>query len=103
MNEKKVKKSLLEQLTLRNATSDFYIDLINDYMSLWHSKELLVADIKERGTVYKEPNSSGRNVSKNNPSTKELVMVNKQMLALLKDLGLNEPAVSSEPDDGELL
>lgn len=103
MNEKKVKKSLLEQLKLRNAISDFYTDLINDYMSLWRTKEQLSDDLQNRGTVYLEANSSGREVFKNNPSTKELVMVNKQMLSLLKDLGLNEPAVSNEPDDGDLI
>lgn len=103
MSEKKIKQSLLEQLKMRNATSEFYIDLINDYMSMWRTKELLDADLRDRGTVYKEPNSTGREVFKNNPSTKELVMVNKQMLSLLKDLGLNEPAVNDEPDDGDLL
>ena len=38
-------------------------------------------------------------MQKNNPSTKELVMVNKQMLSLLKELGLSTDKVCDTEDD----
>lgn len=83
-----VEQSLMEQLALSGANQEHYIDLIRDYMGMWDIKTKLLADIEVRGVVYKENSASGIPMMKNNPSTKELVAVNKQMLSLLKELNL---------------
>ena len=38
MTQKQVRTSLLEQLRLQNKTSEFYEDLVNDYMTLLFGK-----------------------------------------------------------------
>ena len=87
--ESKIKDSLLIQLTSKGANIDHFVDLINDYVSLWEIKNQLVSDIKNRGVMYEDFSSVGIKMMKNNPSVKELVGINKQMLSLLKELGLN--------------
>ena len=100
MSRAGVKKDLLEQLRVQGKTGQYFEDLINDYCSLWDVKTKLIKDIKARGVMYEDYSSVGVKVMKNNPSTKELVMVNRQMLAILKDLGLNSAEVAE--DDEEL-
>lgn len=92
--------SLMEQLALKGASVDCFEDLILDYMSLWDTKNALIADIGNRGVMFKDKSSVGIEMMKNNPSVKELVMVNRQMLTLLKELGLStENAAGGDGDD----
>jgi len=83
---KLVKESLLEQLASKGASVQCFEDLISDYMSLWETKNKLIKDIKRRGVVYEDVSSVGVKMMKNNPSVKELVMVNRQMLMILKEV-----------------
>ena len=100
ISRKKVRESLIEQLALKGATKDHYIDLISDYMKLWDVKNALQADIKDRGVTFKDYSSTGVMMQKNNPSVKELVMVNRQMLSILKELGLStDNAGAGDEDD----
>ena len=85
----KIEYSLMEQLAMMGGNKDHYSDLINDYMGLWDVKNALFDDIKLRGVTYKDLSSVGISMQKNNPSVKELVTVNKQMLSVLKELGLS--------------
>ena len=95
-----IRDALLEQLAMLGAGQEHYIDLIDDYMSMWNIKTKLAEDLKTRGTVYTDKSSVGVSMLKNNPSTKEFVMVNKQMLSLLKELGLStDNAVGSDEDE----
>jgi len=96
-NQTKIENSLLEQLALLGAMKEQYIDLIRDYMALWDTKTELRKDIKKEGVSYKEYSSTGSLVKKNNPSVKDFVMVNKQMLSLLKELGIS----TANNGDGE--
>jgi len=81
--------SLREQLALKGASLDHYEDLITDYMGFWDTKNALLADITTRGVVYQDVSAAGNLMWKNNPSVKELVMVNRQMLSILKELKLS--------------
>jgi len=92
-----IKDSLLLQLATKGARLDHYDDLIDDYMTLWDTKNALAADIKTRGVMFKDVSSVGVPMMKNNPSVKELVMVNRQMLSVLKELKLS----TDEPGGGE--
>lgn len=94
-----IKNSLEKQLAMMSATQDHYADLINDYMGMWDVKNALFADIKLRGVTYKDVSSVGIEMQKNNPSVKELVMVNKQMLSVLKELGLSTASARSGEED----
>ena len=88
-NKTDIEESLLEQLAMLGAMKEHYIDLIRDYMGLWEVKTALLLDIKLRGVTFIDNSSTGIRMQKNNPSVKELVMVNKQMLSLLKEVGIS--------------
>ena len=95
-----IQASLQEQLALKGASLDHYEDLLSDYMNLWDTKNKLILDIKKRGVVYQDVSASGNLMWKNNPSIKELVLVNKQMLSILKELKLStNEAGGGDADD----
>ena len=94
-----IENSLLEQLALLGAMKAHYIDLINDYLGMWNVKSALLIDIGKRGVTYKDVSSVGISMMKNNPSVKELVMINRQMLSLLKELGLSTSNIKDSDED----
>ncbi|MEG1106510.1 MAG: P27 family phage terminase small subunit [Eubacterium sp.] len=95
-----VKESLVKQLVEKGADIECFIDLIEDYMGLWEVKNKLKDDIEIRGVMYEDYSSVGVKMQKNNPSVKELVGVNRQMLLILKELGINTAGCASGADDG---
>lgn len=97
-----VKKSLIEQLKLQGADVGFFQSLIDDYMRLWDTKEALADDIAARGVVYTEIGSTGKLVTKNNGSVKDLVSVNRQMLTILDKLNLSTENVAKALESDEL-
>ncbi|WP_461367239.1 P27 family phage terminase small subunit [Candidatus Darwinibacter acetoxidans] len=98
----RIKESLLEQLEMKGADMDHFVDLVEDYMSLWDVKNDLLEDIKKRGVMYKDFSSVGIEMMKNNPSVRELVGINRQMLSILKDLDINTKTVARFNDDDEM-
>lgn len=96
-----VQESLMQQLAQKGAAFSCYEDLIFDYMTLWDTKKKLATDIKKRGVVYEDYSSVGVKMMKNNPSVKEIVMVNRQMMAILKELGLNAGAATGGGGDAD--
>ncbi|HHV02957.1 MAG TPA: hypothetical protein GXX64_03450 [Bacteroidales bacterium] len=97
-----IEESLLEQLEMKGADMDHFVDLVRDYMSLWDVKNDLLEDIKKRGVMYKDFSSVGIEMMKNNPSVRELVGINRQMLSILKDLDINTKTVARFNDDDEM-
>lgn len=89
----KVKKNLIQQLKLRGADIPVFLDLIEDYMSLWETKELLIADIRENGIRIRYDNGGGQVGEKDNPSVQLQVRVNAQMLKILAQLGISTDKV----------
>ncbi len=89
-----VRKSLMEQLLLKGADVPCFTDLIDKYMELWDIDSLLNADIKKRGVTYQAPSSVGVMMWKRNPSVKERVMINRQMLSILRHLKITTEEVS---------
>ncbi len=95
-----IKKELIKQLSLKRANIDPFLSLVDDYLDLWSIKNELIKDIKSNGSVLKDLDSTGHGCrGKNNPSVKELVGVNKQMLSILKELGLSTANVGGDEDD----
>lgn len=95
----RIKNNLLSQLKNKGAHEDAYIDLVNDYMSMWRIKNQLIADINSRGVQVKTFNSHGQEIYKKNDSIVELPKYNSQMLKLLNDLGLSAHEIDSGDDD----
>lgn len=88
---KEVRKSLIEQLKNKGADIALFTDQVEDYMQLWDLKELLISDIRETGLRTSD--------GKDNTSPKQLPIVNRQMLALLKTLGVTTDGIIGEEDD----
>ena len=102
MTKKEMRDSLLEQLRLQNKTSDFYEDLVNDYMDYWSLKKKLIADIRKKGLRYETVNGNGLTVEKPNESVNNLPKITAAMLKILNDLNLKEPLSNSSLEDGYL-
>lgn len=78
-----IRESLMEQLVKSGADIDVLVDMVDQYIELWEISQLLTADIQERGVTYTEESARGVPMVKSNPSVKEKVGVNKQMLQIL--------------------
>lgn len=102
MTKKEVQNSLMEQLRLQGKTSNFYCDLVRDYMAYWEIKKKLIADIKKKGLRYKAINGNGIEVEKPNESVTNLPKITASMLKILNDLNLKEPLSESTPEDDYL-
>lgn len=89
------------QLKDAGAEMAHFVDQVRDYMAMWDTKQKLIADIKKRGVVYQDFSATGTLMQKNNPSVKELVGVNRQMLMILKELGLSTSKVSATGDEDD--
>lgn len=99
MTKKEVKESLIEQLRLQNKTSDFYQDLVNDYMDYWGLKKKIISDIRKKGIRYKTINGNGIEVEKPNESVTNLPKITMAMLKILSDLNLKEPLSNSSAEE----
>ena len=97
-----IKESLLEQLRLQNKTSDFYLDLVSDYMDYWSLKKKLITDIRKKGIRYETVNGNGIEVEKPNESVTNLPKITTAMLKILNDLNLKEPLSNSSAEDDYL-
>ncbi len=95
----RILESLQAQLAVKGNYLEHYNDLLKDYIALWETKNLLIKDIKKRGVVYTDVSAAGHEMMKNNPSVKELVAVNRQMLTILKELKLTTDEMVGEDDE----
>lgn len=98
----RIRKNLLTQLEVKGAYKETYIDLVNDYMSMWEIKNKLIEDINSRGVQVKTYNSNGQMIYKKNDSIVELPKYNSQMLKLLNDLGLSAHEVDKGDGNDDL-
>ena len=89
-----------KQLAARGADIDLFNDQIQDYMTMWDLKEKLKDDIEENGLRLKYLTASGK-VEKHNPSVKQLPLINKQMLMLLKQLDISTDKVVKDGEDAD--
>lgn len=92
-----IEKGLKDQLAANKIYGAQYVDLVNDYLSLWDIKNKLIADIKKRGVSIEWHNGAGQSGYKKNDSIAELNKTNAQMLKILSELGLK--AVETKADD----
>lgn len=98
---KRVKRSLEKQLEAKGADIDMFNDQINDYMTMWDLKEKLKDDIEENGLRMKYLTANGGYAEKDNPSVKQLPLINKQMLMLLKQLDISTDKVVKDGEDAD--
>ena len=83
-----IKASLLDQLERAGNNTEFYINLVGDYMDMYVTKELLNEDVRERGVRVYYDNGGGQRGYKKNESIDQALKVNAQMLKLLTELDI---------------
>lgn len=101
MTRKQVEKSLLDQLAAAGADIDAFRGLVSDYMAMYGVCEALKKDIRKNGVMIEAACSTGKVITKPNPSLKELRDTSKAMLSIIKQLGLSIDTVRI-PDDDDL-
>lgn len=99
---KKIRQDLLDQLFRSGNSSEYTIDLVEDYMSMWITKQLLIEDIKERGVRVRYDNGGGQSGFKKNDSVDQNIKVNAQMLKLLAELKLSPSDAEGGGEDEQL-
>ena len=102
MDGEAIERELIEQLKEKGAIRAHYMDLVNDYMSLWDIKNQLIMDIKMRGVYVEWQNSETQYGSKKNDSVGELLKVNGQMLKILAELGIRGADIKAAEEEFSL-
>ena len=99
ISEKKVKDSLVNQLSEKGIETDYNLSLIDDYMKHWKIVADSNKDIKSRGAVVKAFDCKGNEVTKTNESIKIMNTEQAIMLKIIQLLGLQEPVQKESADD----
>ena len=99
ITRKTIKTDLINQLAKNGNTSRYYLDLVEDYMHLWDTKNALFKDIQERGVVCTYNNGGGQTGCKQNDSVPAVLKVNAQMTKILDSLGIKPSLVLVDDDD----
>ena len=94
-----MKTSLEDQLKAKGADIELFIDQIKDYMTMWDLKERLKDDIEENGLRLMYKTANGGTAEKDNPSVKQIPLINKQMLMLLKQLEISTDNAARDGSD----
>lgn len=96
---KSIRESLTQQLQAKGADKEHFLSLVDDYCWYWAQHRAMQRDIRKRGRTYEAVSSQGKKYEKDNPSVKNAQVYSRQMLLILKELGLTTDTVSSDDDD----
>lgn len=96
---KRIKKDLIHQLEMNEANTPTFLSQVDDYMSMWVVKEMLIADIEKRGTNIIYDNGGGQKGTKKNESIAEQVKVSSQMLKILDTLKIKTSTLVDDYGD----
>lgn len=97
----RIRGDLMDQLDRQGTVGEHFASLVDDYMELWTTKNLLNDDIRNRGVVCKYNNGGGQSGQKKNDSIAEMLKISNQMLSILSTLGIKADA-GEGADDEEL-
>lgn len=98
----RIKQDLTDQLERNFTCGEHFSDLIDDYMALYETKNLLIEDIRKRGVTVEYNNGGGQKGVKKNESIEQLLKVNTQMLKILDALGIKAVQETDGDIDDEL-
>lgn len=99
MKQEDIRKGLVKQLENKGAKTPHFLSLVEDYIFMHAQVQKMKASIRKTGTEYEATSAAGKKYKKENPAVKNIVLYNRQMLAILKELGLDTNGVGGE--DGE--
>ena len=94
-----IRTSLIDQLERSGNDLPHFLNMVEDYMSMYVTKELCKADIADRGISVTSIGSTGQLVTKKNDSADLLLKTNQQMIKLLDMLGIKPDAGLGTEDE----
>ena len=97
-----IKQDLLDQLDRNGTVGGYYMDMIEDYMELWDTKNKLTTDIKRRGAKVEVVTAAGSVNVKTNDSVLDRLKVNAQMLKILDSIGIKPAQTDGDAGDDEM-
>nr|AHF24090.1 putative terminase small subunit [uncultured bacterium Contig643] len=98
---KKLRDSLIEQLRKSGNDNDVFLDMVEDYMAMYITKEMCKKDVEMRGVTVTSTGSQGQKITKKNDNIDSILKINQQMIKLLDKLGI-DPDAGEDPDDDEM-
>ncbi len=99
MTKSDIKKSLIKQLETKGADTAHFLSMIDDYMFLYDQVKAMKESIKKQGMEYESRSAAGKTYMKENPAIKNIILYNRQMLAILKELDLSTDGAGDLEDD----
>lgn len=99
MKRAEIKESLILQLEKKNAKTPHFLSLIDDYMFLYDQVQKMKASIRKDGAEYETTSAAGKTYTKENPAIKNIIIYNRQMLAIMKELGIGTEEAGEMEDD----
>lgn len=100
--ERKIKKSLIDQLVIQGKRTHYNEDLVETYVEHWKIKEKLKKDIEENGLRVKVVSGNGFETEKPNTSIGDLQKETSIMLQILDKMGLKDPVIKKSAADNYL-
>ena len=98
----KIKKDMIQQLSMKNMTQSYYLDLVDQYVYYYNIMEDLKEDIKKNGVRVEVTSGNGFTTMKTNDSIDRAHKTTQIMLKILSDLDLKQPIVDDESDSDYL-
>ncbi|MCM1026515.1 MAG: P27 family phage terminase small subunit [Roseburia sp.] len=99
MKQADIKKGLINQLEKKGAKTAHFLSLVEDYMFLHGQVQKMKTSIRQKGMEYEAVSAAGKTYQKENPAAKNIILYNRQMLAILKELGLSTDGLADDEDD----
>ena len=97
---RQIYSSLVEQLERSGNDTPYFLNQIDQYMSMYITTKLCAEDIDRRGINITSVGSTGQTVTKKNESIDSLLKTNQQMIKLLDKLQISPETAAA--DDEEL-
>ncbi len=97
-----IRNGLVRQLEQKGSKTPHFLSMVEDYMFLHGQVQKMKASIRKDGVEYEAVSAAGKTYVKENPAVKNIVLYNRQMLSILKELGLNTDGAEGNGEDDEL-
>lgn len=98
--QSQIRASLEAQLRDRGADVLHFQALLDDYMFYYRMHKHMQADIRKNGTLVEAVSAAGKSYMKENPAIKQAALYSKQMLCILRELGLTTDNCRPTSDEG---
>lgn len=99
MGISKVEQSLMKQLEEKGANVEHFRSLIKDYVWMNGQLKKMKKSIRDDGDTIPSISASGKEYEKENPAIKNAILYSRQMLAILKEMGLSTDTAVGDDDD----